>query len=55
MLGLGDAILPHTILVQIYVSVGGFYTSHRHRKEERAHHWGFPARGAHHSMKEGSI
>jgi hypothetical protein len=35
-LGLGDAILPHTILVQIYSVAGGFYTSHRHRKREGA-------------------
>jgi len=54
-LGLGDAILSHTILVRIYISAGGFYISHRHMKRRRAHHWGFPARGAHHSMKEGSL
>ena len=33
-LGIGDAILSHTILVRFYISAGGFYTSHRHRKEE---------------------
>ena len=46
-LGLGNAILPHTILVRIDISARGFYTSHRHRKRRRAHHWGFPAGGAH--------
>jgi hypothetical protein len=33
-LGLEDAILPHTILVQIYSVAGRFYTNHRHRKRE---------------------
>jgi hypothetical protein len=54
-LGLGDAILSHTILVPDLLSAGGFYTSHRHRKRRRAHHWGFPARRAHHLLKEGSL
>jgi hypothetical protein len=54
-LGLRDAILSHTILVQIHISAGGFYTSHRHRKRRKVHHWGFPARGAHYSVKEGSL
>jgi hypothetical protein len=33
-LGLGDAILSHTIIVWFYISAGGFYTSHRNKKEE---------------------
>jgi hypothetical protein len=44
-LGLGDAILSHTILVRFHISEGGFYTNHRHRKRRRPHHWGFPTRG----------
>jgi hypothetical protein len=35
-LGLEDAILPHTILLQIYSVAGGFYTSHRYRGRESA-------------------
>jgi hypothetical protein len=51
-LGLGDEILLHTILVWIYISAGGFYTSHKHRKRRGAHHWWFPARGAHCCLRE---
>jgi hypothetical protein len=50
-LGLGDAILSHTILVRS-TSVQEVLHSHRHRKRRRAHHWGFPARGAHHLWRE---
>jgi hypothetical protein len=35
-LGLGDAILSHTILLQIYSVAGGFYTSYRYKKREGA-------------------
>ena len=50
-LGLGDAILSHTILV-ISTSVQEVLHSHRHRKRRRSHHWGFLARGAHHPWRE---
>jgi hypothetical protein len=50
-LGLGDAILSHTILVRS-TSVQEVLHSHRHRKRRRVHHWGFPARGAHHPWRE---
>jgi hypothetical protein len=50
-LGLRDVILSHTILVRS-TSVQEVLHSHRHRKRRRAHHWGFPARGAHHLWRE---
>jgi len=54
-LDLRDAIISHTILVLYLLSAWGLYTSHRHRKRRRAHHWGFPARRTHHLLKEGSL
>jgi len=44
-LGIGDEILPHTILVQIYSVAGGFYTSYRCRKREGAPVVGFQQEG----------
>jgi hypothetical protein len=35
-LGLGDAILSHTILLQIHSVSGGFYISHRYTEREGA-------------------
>jgi hypothetical protein len=35
-LGLGDAILPHAILLHIYSIEGEFYISHRYRRREGA-------------------
>jgi hypothetical protein len=35
-LGLEDAILPHTILLQIYSIVEEFYISHRYKRREGA-------------------
>jgi hypothetical protein len=50
-LGLGDAIFSHTILVRS-TSVQEVLHSHRYRKRTRAHHCGFPAKGAHHLWRE---
>jgi hypothetical protein len=52
-LGLGDAILPHTILVHIY-SVQEGSTPATCTGRERGHHWGFPTRGGAPSI-EGSL
>jgi hypothetical protein len=44
-LGLGDAILSHTILLQIYSVAGEFYISYRYRKREGAPIEGFQQGG----------
>jgi hypothetical protein len=53
-LGLGDAILPHTILVQIYsVQEGSRPTTSTGR--EKTHHWGVSSKGGAPSIEGSSF
>jgi hypothetical protein len=44
-LGLGDEIIPHTILLQIYLVPGWFYINHRYTRREGSPLGGFQQGG----------
>jgi hypothetical protein len=51
-LGLGDAILSHTILAQFYISAGGFYIATGTGREGGRTIGAFQQGGAHHPWRE---